>query len=147
MTSYEERIRKINEKRTKALADQNSRTYALLTDLLGIEPEDQFLYERGFVGLNERESIKQSYDKSQKNKKLTEDEKRKFVDAVQKSNISIDDIFSGSEEKIILLRDVLGYKTLKTSNGNMPVEECSAERIGQVCRNNYYSFRKQLSGR
>lgn len=141
MTLYEERIRKLNEKRKEALSSQDSDTYANLTDLLGIEPEDPFLYEKG--------SIKQHYHKIKKHieheyKKQTDDRKKIFIEAVQKSNISIDDIFSGKDEKIRLLRDVLGYKTLKTNNGNLPLEECSAERIGQVCRNNYYSFKKQL---
>lgn len=69
-------------------------------------------------------------------------EKIKFVDAVRKSGVNIDNIFADAYEKQNLLKKIKGYGFLKGDKDSFGNN--SDAKIGLAFRNTYYSDLKKI---
>lgn len=105
---------------------------------LGITPEDHMAFEQGQL------EIRLEGGSSVRGKTSREKNYEEFIQRSNGYKLNPDDIFSDANEKREIIRETMHYSSLRSSGGNMSIEECSDSKIGQTFRSIYKTAQKSL---
>ena len=126
-----EKIVRMERKRISALESYDAVKYFELCNELGIKPEAKDLYE---IGAAENIFQEKSREKFKKNKFKKYEE---FLGEVNFCRLNPYDIFSATNVKMRILKNVMNYKNLWTKYGKIPINECSDAMVGSVFKRVY----------
>ncbi len=112
-----------------------------VTDVLAMENYERILADEIYF-----KKVKPRLDNQIKNAKprKTKNESlyQKLVMEANRMKVDVDNIFADTDTKKRHLRDIMGYKRLRDTEGSIPLDDCSDSRIGYVYRKAYYSGNK-----
>ena len=126
-----EKIVWMERERISALESRDSVKYFELCNELGIKPEAEELYEFGEAEKNFQKKLGEEF------KKRWPTKYEKFLHEVSSSGLDPYDIFSLTDVKKRILRNVMNYRNLWGKNGKVPLNKCSDARIGSAFKRVY----------
>ena len=128
----------LEQLRLEAFESRDAGVFYVLCNETGFIPsrrdeadEERELYERGFIEATEA-GVQKAPRKSKKLELCLE-----LVRRAESLPYTPEATFMDTAEKTRILRNVLGYTTLKTRDGEMPLDECNDARIGRAFTNSY----------
>lgn len=142
----------LNTEKVIIINSRDAVGYYNLCNELGIEPELEELYERGKLEYDlEEKRLERLVDGNVKKNKVGRKRKiprkiyEEFFKKANKQGLNPDAVFMQTEEKRSLLKEVLGYPSLKGSGEIIPITDCSDSKIGKAFRSSYISAYKLLN--
>ena len=166
-STYEKEMQALDALRTSALEQGDYRSYAYLCDELGVQPEDEFAYERGSMesemerkgdlGVEEEVGgLEKAVRKAVVDAKVANGSgKRKrtlkpglavkykvLYEAAMEVGVNPDNVFEDTETKKRLLREYMEYTKLIVGKGERVfLDDAKNTRIGSVFRDCFYRGR------
>ena len=148
-------FKNLDKKRVNALAGRDALSYFRLCDEMGVEPEDNQLYNIGSMeesctsgrqnsGLEKR-SQEPVIPPRRKTSKISHEKRELFYKLAIEQDITPDKLDIDNYPQVVeLLSNVLGIRSLNAEGRKMPIINCEPKQVRAVYRKEYGKIQRQL---